>query len=125
MKTKLQRLLWKRGEEGVSLVEVLVGIVILSITLLGLAAAGGLAARQLYLGRRDMQLWAAVQQQVEGIVELGFNNVTTGSGNVQGYDMTWTASAPVGNLQQVLFTVDRLDVQRNIVTDTLVIFLTP
>ena len=60
-----------------------------------------------------------------GYAQDGTSDGSSQVGNVQGYDMTWTASAPVGNLQQVLFTVDRLDVQRIVVTDTLVIFLTP
>jgi Tfp pilus assembly protein PilV len=54
-----------RGERGVALVEVIVGIMVLATLLLSLAAASGLAARQLYYSRRDMDLWSALQAQAE------------------------------------------------------------
>ena len=41
-----------RDERGFSLIEILIGMPVLSVALLGLSAAGGVAARQVYTGHR-------------------------------------------------------------------------
>lgn len=74
------------------MIEVLVGVVILSLALLGLAAAGSVAFRQMFTGRTDMGLWSAVQQQVEVLLGQGYKNVQTDSALVQAYPMRWTVT---------------------------------
>lgn len=82
---------------GASLVEVLVGIVVLTITLLGLSGATALGFRQTYRGRMEMQEWAAVQRVVDSLVVVtadsaGWVNVAAGSDTLQGYALNWTVS---------------------------------
>ncbi len=79
-----------KDERGLSLVEALIGLVILTVVLLSLAASAGLAIRQTTVGRMDMQLWAAVQWTMDSLVARGAGNVTNGSAVVQGFPMTWT-----------------------------------
>ncbi len=103
---------------GFSLVEVVIGIVILAIALLGLAAAGGVAAKQVYLGRTDMARWAALQQQVENLMARGYGNVTDSSAVVQGYQMSWTVSGT--NPQKITLVMERTNAAGQTVQDTVV-----
>jgi Tfp pilus assembly protein PilV len=110
-----------REREGVTLVEVLIGVIILSVALLGLAAAGGVAARQVYRGRVDMGRWAALQQQLESLVAEGYDNVTGGSGTVQGYPMSWNVTGT--NPKQITLVVTRENFRGQMVQDTVVTYL--
>ena len=114
---KLNRL---HDERGVSLVELMVAVVILAVALLGLAGAGGVAAQQLHIGRKDMTRWAAVQQQLEQLVRLGYDSVTSGSPVVQGYPMVWTVTGV--KPKKVLFTVQRTNNSYQVVLDTTVLY---
>jgi Tfp pilus assembly protein PilV len=118
---------WRRVREalrergGLSLVEILVGVVILAVALLGLAAAGGVAARQLYWGRQDMHRWVALQQQLETLVAQGYDSVATDSAVVQGYPMRWEVTGT--NPKQILLMMQRQNLQGVWVEDTLVTYL--
>ncbi len=115
---------WRvRDRHGVSLLEILVGLSILSIALLALAAAGGVAARQVHSSRTDMHRWAAVQQQVESIIAQGFENVTDSSTVVQGYPMSWTVSGK--NPKRVQLITQRYNFSHQLVEDTVYVVLTP
>ena len=89
------------NERGVSLIEVMVAMVMLTSALLGLASAAGLALRTTVRGRQDLQLWAAVQWKADSLVALGWGNVTNGSDTFQGYPMSWTVSGT--NLERIDF----------------------
>ncbi len=114
---KLNRL---NDERGVSLVELMVAVVILSVALLGLAAAAGVAAQQLHIGRADMHHWAATQQQIEELVRMGYDSVATNSSVVQGYPMTWTVTGT--NPKKVIFTLERTNLSAQTVQDTTVLY---
>ncbi len=81
-----------RNEGGVALVEILVAIIILSGVLLSLAAASGHAARQIYHSRRELNMWSAVQSQVDSLRSVGFNNLADGSATVEGYPVSWNVT---------------------------------
>ncbi len=108
-------------EGGVSLVEVMIGIIILAVALLGLAAAGGVAARQVQSGRQDMSRWAAIQEQFEWIVARGYDNVTDSSSVVQGYPMTWTVTGT--DPKKVILLMTRENFQGTTVQDTFITYL--
>ncbi len=101
-----------REERGVSLLEILIGLSIFSIALLALAAAGGVAARQVHAGRTDMHRWAAVQQQVETIIAQGSTNVVDGSAMVQGYPMNWTVSGSINSVRERRISSPRIAFSR-------------
>lgn len=81
-----------QDESGVALVEVLVAIIMLAGVLLSLAAATGHAARQLYYSSRDMDMWSALQSQVDSLQAAGFKDVSNGAATVDGYNVTWTVT---------------------------------
>ena len=112
----------KKDERGVSLVEVVIGILILSVVLLSLVASGALAFKQVHRGRTDMQLWAAVQRQVDSLFGARWDGLATGSDTVQGYPMTWTVSGT--NPKRIDFEVERLNLTtRHYVRDTLIFYV--
>ncbi len=111
-----------RDERGLSLIEVMVAMTMLTSALLGLASAAGLALRTTIRGRQDMQLWAAVQWKADSLVSLGWGNVTTGSDMVHGYPMTWTVSGT--DLKQIELLVDHVSLTTGAtIRDTLVLYL--
>ncbi len=114
---KLNRL---NDERGVSLIELMVAVMILSVALLGLAAAAGVAAQQLHVGRADMHRWAAAQQQLEELVRMGYDSVATDSSVVQGYPMSWTVTGT--NPKKVIFTLERTNLSYQTVQDTTVLY---
>ena len=105
---------------GVSLVEILVALTILSGTLLSLASAAGLASRQLLSGRTDLNAWAASQSQAEDLMSRDFDTISSGSATVHGYPMTWTVSGT--NPKKVLLEVGWTNRSGRAVTDTLVLY---
>jgi len=116
--SKLRQVL--RERRGVSLIEILIGVIVLAIALLGLAAAGGVAARQVYRGRVEMQRWVAVQQQLETLVAAGYDSVAAGSAVVQGYPMSWTVSGT--DPKQITLVMQRLNFAGQMVADTVVTY---
>ena len=81
-----------RDERGVALVEVIVAIIILATVLLGLAAASGHAARQMYHSRQNMEVWSTLSSQAESLMAVGYSNVTDGSATAFGYPVSWTVA---------------------------------
>ncbi len=79
-------------DRGISLVEVLVAIMILAGALASLGAASGYAARQMFGSRRDLNLSAAVQSQMETLRLAGYKGISSDTAVVQGYRMEWTVS---------------------------------
>ena len=79
-------------ERGISLVEVLVAIMILAGALGSMVAASGHAARQSFGSRRDLEVSAALQNQMETLRATGYKAISTDTGSVFGYPMKWTVS---------------------------------
>ena len=81
-----------RDERGVSMIELLVLMVILSGALMSLAAAMGYAYTNLGRSNMDMDAYAAQQSQVEALINADYNSVASGSSTIGGYNMSWTVS---------------------------------
>ncbi len=109
-------------QRGASLLEVLLAVMIISVSLVGLMATGGVAVRQLHVARADMQLWSAVQYQVETLMKAGYDSLTTDSSVVQGHPMRWTVSGT--DPMKVLFVVESETRAQQVVEDTIVLYLT-
>lgn len=109
------------GRWGFTLVEVMVALVILATALLSLAAAAGLAVRQLYYSQTDTEWWTAVQLQLEELSSQGFQNVADGSATVEGYPMSWTVSGP--DPKTVTVEVTRTRRNGQVVVDTLLLIM--
>lgn len=112
-----------RDERGASLIEVMVGMLMLASGLLALATAAGLALRTTARAGEDVQLWAAVQWTADSLVSMGAGNVVNGSGVVQGRTVSWTVSGT--DPQRIDLVADRRRMtDLVIVKDTLVLYLT-
>ena len=77
---------------GVSAIEVVVGLMILSTVLLGIAAASGTAARSLSSGRLAIENAAAIQYQAETLMAEHFDSLKSGTARVDGVACSWTVS---------------------------------
>jgi prepilin-type N-terminal cleavage/methylation domain-containing protein len=113
------------SREGFSLVEVIVGMIILSFALLGIAGALTLGMKQSNRANRDFRYTADVQQVADSLINLGFGNVTTGSTTVRGRSINWAVSAVGTNAQLVSLIISRRSAQdaQLAVNDTLSLYL--
>ena len=109
------------GEKGVSAVEVIIGLLIFSTLILAASAATTTSSHVLQSSQRDTRYWAAVQFQAETFFERGHDDVTSGSGLVQGYAMSWQVTEE--NPKRVLLLVERMDHLYRTVEDSLVLYL--
>ncbi len=111
-----------RDERGVSLIEVMIGLVILASALLGLIGASGLALHNTVRSSQSMQMWAAVQWKADSLVSSGYGNVTNGSDTVQGYPMSWIVSGT--DPERIDLLVDYPNLRTGAaMRDTLIIYL--
>ena len=89
------------GERGFSVVEAIVGIVMLSIGLIGLAKSSALGFSQVTRARQDMQYAAEVQQVMDSLRSRGYGLVASGSVAIRGRAVSWTVTSPTANSQLV------------------------
>ncbi len=112
-----------RDERGFSLIEIIIGMVILTTALLGLSSAAGLALQTTMRGRQEIQMWAAVQWKADSLISLGWGNVATGADTVNGYPMSWTVSGT--DLEQIDLSLDHPSVATGaMIRNTLTLYLT-
>ena len=81
-----------RGTAGMTALEVVVSLMILSTVLLGIAATTSTAAFSLVSGRVDAQNAAAIQYQAEKLMSLDYDSLKTGSGVVMGIACEWSVT---------------------------------
>jgi len=113
------------GERGFSVVEAIVGIVMLSIGLIGLAKASALGFSQVTRARQDMQYAAEVQQVMDSLRSRGYGLVAGGSVAIRGRAVSWTVTSPTANSQLVTVVAQRWGYQNmtRSVQDTLLLYL--
>ena len=113
------------GERGFSVVEAIVGIVMLSIGLIGLAKASAFGFSQVTRARQDMQYAAEVQQVMDSLRSRGYGLVASGSVAIRGRAVSWTVTSPTANSQLVTLVAQRWGYQNmtRTVQDTLLLYL--
>lgn len=93
------------GEAGFSLIEVVVGMLILTIGLLAMAGTTGAVFTQLRIAERRTERMAAVQQAAEQLYSVGYSNAQNRCGTlnqlVGSYRMTCSATQLNPNLLQL------------------------
>jgi type II secretory pathway pseudopilin PulG len=114
-----------RPRRGGSLIEVMVGITILSAGVLGLAAAASVGIKQQNRAREDTQYWGDAQQVLDSLIARGFGNVASGSATLRGRSLRWLAGSSASAPQQLTLIVGRNSYQNRFraVEDTVVVFL--
>ena len=121
----------RRPRRGASLIEVLVGVTVLSTALLGLAGAASLGLKQQTRARDDTQYWGDAQQILDSLVSRGFGlAATTDSTTVRGRKIKWIIASPASAPQKLTMIVWRKGYQltaQNVasrsVPDTVVYYL--
>ena len=81
-----------RNDAGMTAIEVVVALVILSTVLLGIAATTSTAAKSLTAGQRQVENSAAIQYQAETLLSVPFDSLASGTSRVQGVPCKWTVS---------------------------------
>lgn len=93
----------KVEQNGFSLVEVIVAIVVLSVGMLAMAASTGYIAAEVRSSTFNTQRSVARRQLIEELRAMPFDNVTTtGTRTIGMYSLTWQAASVNTNLKSVL-----------------------
>lgn len=111
--------------DGFSIVEVLVGMSLMSVVMMGLAGAATLGLSQMAKARQDLQYSADVQQVTDSLVAKGWNNVAAGSQLIRGRSVSWTVTTLNPKSQKVTIVAQRRG-QANtsqIFSDTVTLYL--
>ena len=112
------------GEQGMSMLEVLVAVVLLAIGLLAVAASGGLSLREVSDSRTQLRSWTGVGRIADSLTALGWGGVDDGSATVDDVELTWTVASPSAGLERVDLVVDRPSAAGfGTVTDTVYLYL--
>ena len=114
-----------RKRDGFSLIEVLIGMSLLTVVMMGLASAATLGISQMGKARQDLQYSADVQQVTDSLVAKGWNNVTDGSQTIRGRAVSWTVTTLNPKSQKLNIVVQRRG-QANaaaIYSDTVTLYL--
>jgi type IV pilus modification protein PilV len=82
------------GERGISIVEVLVAVIVLSIGLLGLASTAAMTTRMIGDSRRYTEASAVATRRSEMLRSQSCATLTNGSEVKGGYSVTWKVTNP-------------------------------
>lgn len=77
------------GRDGLTLIEVIVAMLVLTVGLLALAAGTGFAIRNVEVARVETNRAAAKQSAIESLQATPFDDVTGGSETVGAYQVSW------------------------------------
>lgn len=111
--------------DGFSLAEVLVGMSLMSVVMMGLASAATVGLSQMAKARQDLQYSADIQQVADSLVAKGWNNVASGSQSIRGRALTWTVTTVNPKSQKVEIIAQRRGLANAsvIYSDTLTLYL--
>ena len=96
-----------KARDGFSIVEILVGMSLLSVVVMGLAGATTVGLSQMAKARQDLQYAADVQQVSDSLVATGWNNVASGSQTIRGRSVSWTVTTLNPKSQRVSIVAQR------------------
>lgn len=96
-------------ERGISLIEVMVSMLILTIGVLGMSMLLYTSGQQLQRAHRDVQLWSAVHQKMEELSAQGYGSVSAGTDTVHGYPLSWTVTNESDTDRIVLVAESKID----------------
>ncbi len=104
MNGTLERL--ENDRQGGSLVEVVVAMVLLTVSLLGMAGGAAVATRQLVTADLKTERATVRQNTLERLRALPFDSVVDGSDELGAFNVSWTVTA--GGLRSKLVTLTTL-----------------
>ena len=96
------------NERGASLIEAMIGMVMMTLVLLSLGQAMAMAMRMTARGSEDLRLWADVQSKADSLMTISASSVVSGSDVVGGRAISWTVTG--SNPVRVDLAADRQQV---------------
>jgi Tfp pilus assembly protein PilV len=98
-----------RPRAGVSIIEVLIACVLLTVAVLGIVGAATSISKQTGNSRRQIQAAGMAQQRLDSLRSLPCSGMASGSATRQGIAQTWTVSGS-GNTRTIVLqmTLPRL-----------------
>lgn len=110
-----------RGDDGFTMVEILVANVLLWGALLGLAGAGVLAATQVRQGKENVKTALVAQEAMEALYAEEADDIMSGSDSIQGTYVTWTVTGTT--MKKIVLVVEHTLSNGGIRPDTFVTYL--
>jgi Tfp pilus assembly protein PilV len=93
------------NRSGLTLVEILVAIIVLTVGVLGMAAGTGWMVRSSGLSRLDTSRTAVAQASVETVRGMPFSAVGSGSKTEGDFEVTWSVVESSSNWKRIRFVV--------------------
>ncbi len=100
---------------GMTLIEVLIALVILTVGLLALSQQSMVARQQSLAGEMKSEAAALAQYKFEEFLALEFDSIDSGADTLQGHPMTWTVSG--SDPKTVTLTIERRGLLQKSVED--------
>lgn len=82
-------LIEERRQNGFTLVEVMVALVLIAVGILGFLSVVGVSGRQLWVGQRDTEVSMLVRDQFERLRARGYDDLTSGERTEGNYHLSW------------------------------------
>jgi len=95
----------KLGRRGVSLIELLVAVLVLSVGILGMAAGTGFILRMVEISRLDTQRAIALQGAIERVKTVPLSDLRAGSATQGAFTTTWTIVDGGASFATVVFVL--------------------
>lgn len=109
-------------ERGVSIIETIVSLLILTTVVVGLLTSTGWANRATATSRRDLQWWAALQWKADSLMGVDSATVVAGSDSVNGYSVSWNVYPGTLTKVEVIVAGESI-LNGDEVSDTLMVYL--
>jgi len=114
-----------RARRGFTLVEVMIGLMLLTIGLLAVTGLSSISVRTASRASEEGRYWGDAQEVIDSVMALGFGIPTTGSTTIRGRAISWTVGSSATAPQMISFAVQRPGYinKTTLVRDTIIIYL--
>ncbi|HSG82375.1 MAG TPA: hypothetical protein VLC48_09000 [Gemmatimonadota bacterium] len=109
------------NERGVSVVELMVGVVLLAVVVVSLAASGLYASRTMGRSRMELQATEYVQAELERLLAIPYFELESGSRTTESGEAEWTV-ADLSNHRRILLVTTYAPTGGISVSDTVVAY---
>jgi hypothetical protein len=115
----------RRGRRAFTIVEVTIGLVLLTIGLLAITGLTTTTLRTASRAGEEGRYWGDTQEVIDSLMALGFGVPTSDSTTIRGRKISWTVGSAATAPQQITFSIQRPGYlnKASIVRDTIIIFL--
>jgi prepilin-type N-terminal cleavage/methylation domain-containing protein len=113
------------NRDGMSLIEILVSVTLLSVVLMSLSGAAALGLSQMGKAKQDLQYSADVQQVTDSLIAKGYQHVADGSATIRGRSVSWSVTTVNTKSQKLAVIAQRRGLANTsaMYADTITVFL--